>query len=606
MTDDARSLHVPRRRALAALLCALLLVGSGEPLRAQGFLCLEGGGDFADGDWEQDIVQWAIDRAGNDPNVVVLSVSGAGGEIQTSFLSAGAGSVIGLEVFGALAEDLATFNALTLADIIWIADETPALQLAQWDGTLVELALEFFYSEGGVIGGSGSGARLLGGVVLDTTQGDVDPRDALADPFDARVAFAEPLFAALPELLVDEHFTQQGRLGRLPVTLARAEQVLGVAPLGLGVDRRTALCIESDLTATVLGEGSVTLLHTTPDTRVRLDPGVPPSVTDLRMLSMVEGYRVDLNSRQVLARAPQAILQGPPISDPIFSILNVQGQDPEAAKLGDVRMLQPLGFDSLFLGALQVVDAQDMLLRTIVSPHSWQFPLARETLVGGAQYALSQSPHFLALLLDSGVRVRTSEAETLLVLSVPGQTPRSAVLIDSYGVTSTAVSVKVSTPGVSVGPRQSAAIEDARVHVLRPGHGFDAETHAALFPEDAWIDVGDGLGGAFGTPALSGEGVIIDFNLVHAQLDDAAPNSIAFLVMGFGNLGQSFKLGTMVPTPDSISPMIVTGPDGSVSLSTLWPGEVPRGFELYAQFWIADSTAGVGWAASNGLLIQAP
>ncbi|GJM21220.1 MAG: cyanophycinase [Planctomycetota bacterium] len=591
------------RGALASLAVIAFL---SLPVSAQGFLCLEGGGDFAEGDWETGLVQWALDKAGPEPTVVVLSVGGSGGSIVTSFLNQGATTVLNLPVFGVEADNLAIFNTLTLADIVWIADESLPLQLGHWGGTLVELALEFFYSEGGVLGASGSGAQLLGGVAYDASNGDLDARDALVDAFDPRVAFTSPLLDVLPGILVDEKFTLLGRLGRLPVLVARAEQELQIDVLGIGVDRRTGLCIEPNMQAEVIGEGSVTLLHDLPESRIKLEPGVPPTVSDLRLLSMVEGYRVDLTTRAVLARAPSAVLQGPPISDPIFATLNVQGQSTESAKLGDVRTLFPLGSNSHFLGALQVVDGQNMLLRTIVSPHTWKFLPARESTVGGVQYALSQSPHFLAILLDEGVRVRTSEADTLLVLPVNGETPRSAVLIDTFGVTSTATSTYVAEPGTSVGPRQSAALEDARLHVLRPGDGFDSEVHTSLFPEDAWIGLGDGLGGSLGEPVLTGDGVIIDFNLIHASLTNAAPGSMAFLILGFGALGQSFKTGTLVPTPDSISMAVPTDPSGEIHLSALWPGDIPRGFELYAQFWIADSTAGVGWAASNGMLIQAP
>ena len=68
-------------------------------------------------------------------------------------------------------------------------------------------------------------------------------------------------------MITDSHFSARDRMGRLITFLARivndgwAEQALGV-----GIDERTALTMEPNGVATVVGEGSVYFLKT---------PGIP-------------------------------------------------------------------------------------------------------------------------------------------------------------------------------------------------------------------------------------------------------------------------------------------------------------------------------------------
>ena len=172
--------------------------------------------------------------------------------------------------------------------------------------------------------------------------------------------------------------------------------------------------------------------------------------------------------------------------------------------------------------------------------------------------------------------------------------------------TGTAVSALVHDPFSSVGPRQSVALDDARLHLLAPGDAYDAQAHVPILPDSQWFDVGQGLAGSNGVPQLAGDGSLVAFNLLSASLTEAQPLSVGFLIIGFSEVGAPLKQGTLVPSPDIISNALPTDATGDLTIEFLWPPDVPAGFEIYTQFWIDDVAAPGGFSASNGLLILPP
>lgn len=129
-----------------------------------------------------------------------------------------------------------------------------------------------------------------------------------------------------------------------------------------------------------------------------------------------------------------------------------------------------------------------------------------------------------------------------------------------------------------------------------------ASTHAA----DAWLDLGQALPGAAGAPVFAAEGTLIGGTNYTLSLSNAAPNSLAYLVLG-GNAGNTpFKGGTLVPSADAIVGPFNTGPTGAVAGTLAWSLELPAGQDDYWQIWIQDAGAPLGWAASNALQSTTP
>jgi hypothetical protein len=143
-----------------------------------------------------------------------------------------------------------------------------------------------------VVGGTSAGAVVLGEAAFDAMEGSVSSEEALREPLRSDVSLSFPIFAQ-PELngvLVESHFSQRVREGRLLVFLARflrereAQEVVGV-----GLDEETALVLKNE-TFRVYGSadgGSVWAY------RVRgpfvLAPGEPLGLSGIRRVRLEPG-----------------------------------------------------------------------------------------------------------------------------------------------------------------------------------------------------------------------------------------------------------------------------------------------------------------------------
>ena len=103
-------------------------------------------------------------------------------------------------------------------------------------------------------------------------------------------------FGVLPRLIIDQHFSQRERLGRLLSAVGREPDRLGV-----GIDEDTAIVARGDRFE-VLGSGQVFVLdasHLTANGAVR--PGDAPfTLSEITMHVLVEGDRFDVSVRRLL------------------------------------------------------------------------------------------------------------------------------------------------------------------------------------------------------------------------------------------------------------------------------------------------------------------
>ncbi|SDY40144.1 cyanophycinase [Hymenobacter psychrophilus] len=106
-----------------------------------------------------------------------------------------------------------------------------------------------------------------------------------------------PALGLLPDLLIDQHFAERGRFGRLAHALLAHPECLG-----LGLAEETGLIVRGGRHATVFGDGAVMVL----DARElagsnlrRIKKGQPVSAQNLRVHLLVAGQQLDLISREI-------------------------------------------------------------------------------------------------------------------------------------------------------------------------------------------------------------------------------------------------------------------------------------------------------------------
>jgi cyanophycinase len=184
----------------------------------------------------------------------------------------------------AQANDPGFLKPLTEATGVWITGGDQRLLTAAYLGTAVLDEIKKVLARGGVVGGTSAGAAVMSRVMI--AGGSQRPEIDIG-------------FGLLGQVIVDQHFHQRNRLGRLQAALAEHPELVG-----LGVDEETAVVVR-DGTLTVLGNFSACAC---------LAPaaGQPAS---LQVLGA--GKQADLLalSRMAQARARPAAAQGRP-SDP--------------------------------------------------------------------------------------------------------------------------------------------------------------------------------------------------------------------------------------------------------------------------------------------------
>jgi cyanophycinase len=115
-------------------------------------------------------------------------------------------------------------------------------------------------------------------------------------PHEGGVTFA-PGLGLTNRIVVDQHFRQRDRLGRLLSAVAYNPFVSGI-----GIDENTAAFIDPDGMLEVIGTGSITVVdpselsHSSMGSKSR---GTPINLTNLRLHLLSAGAKYDINTRQV-------------------------------------------------------------------------------------------------------------------------------------------------------------------------------------------------------------------------------------------------------------------------------------------------------------------
>lgn len=117
---------------------------------------------------------------------------------------------------------------------------------SQIGDTDIERGLLELHKRGGVIAGTSAGASVLGEAMLVAGSNPESPRIG-----DIRVA---PGLSLVRDVIIDQHFAERGRIGRLLGAVAQSPRMLGI-----GIDEDTAIIVE-DGRFEVIGEGGVTVI----------------------------------------------------------------------------------------------------------------------------------------------------------------------------------------------------------------------------------------------------------------------------------------------------------------------------------------------------------
>ena len=250
-------------------------------LIAQGSVMLVGGGGENYGSWSDDPYNWFVEKAGNG-KIINIDVDEASEWYPDYFISLGANlNSHNLQIATVEnANNPFIYQELLSADGIFIEGGDQWDYISTWKNTLVQTAIEYVYNNGGVIGGTSAGLAILGEVVFDAQYGSLTSDQAAYNPYHYRVSITDDFLSILPGVFTDSHFNDRGRLGRLAVMLARRNQDFEEDLLGIGVEYKTAFCIDENMIGTVHGK-MVTIIHQTDSSEIQCIINEPPRFTKI-------------------------------------------------------------------------------------------------------------------------------------------------------------------------------------------------------------------------------------------------------------------------------------------------------------------------------------
>jgi cyanophycinase len=153
--------------------------------------------------------------------------------------------------------------------------------------TELDAALHQRFKEGLVIAGTSAGAAMMPDVMIVEGEAETNPRMEVVQ-MDEGMGF-------LPGVVIDQHFAQRGRLGRLLAAVTQQPVVLG-----FGIDENTAIAVNGD-ELEVIGEGAITVIDVANITHSNLHELLkdePLALCGATLHILPHGYRFDLKKRQ--------------------------------------------------------------------------------------------------------------------------------------------------------------------------------------------------------------------------------------------------------------------------------------------------------------------
>jgi len=246
----------PLATATASATGSLGLVGDAADVSCTtaGGTVLMGGGPDVDA-----AIQWMITKSGGG-DFLVLRATGTDAYNSYIYSLGGVNSCETLLINSrTLANDPEVEAKIRGAEAVFISGGNQANYVNFWKDTRVEDALNYLRNTKQCpIGGTSAGSAIEGSVYYSALNNSVTSAQALANPYNNDMTLGRNDFLNNPYLgntVVDTHFDNPDRRGRLLTFMARINKDNAVLARGIGTDEQTAVCIEPNGTAKVFGTG---------------------------------------------------------------------------------------------------------------------------------------------------------------------------------------------------------------------------------------------------------------------------------------------------------------------------------------------------------------
>jgi cyanophycinase len=156
-------------------------------------------------------------------------------------------------------------------------------------GTELQTAIMESYESGVIVGGTSAGAAMMGNSMIVTGDSDENPRVGSVE--------MAPGTDLIVGCIIDTHFSQRGRHGRLLTAVAHFPQ-----DIGFGIDENTAMLIDKNKFE-VIGEGAVTVIDGAAMSYSDVpyvEKGQSLALADVKIHVLPNSYKFDLKTREMI------------------------------------------------------------------------------------------------------------------------------------------------------------------------------------------------------------------------------------------------------------------------------------------------------------------
>lgn len=257
-----------------------------------GTLIIIGGHEDKEG--EKKILQEVARRAGSGKLVVATVATDVPDEVwdeyRKLFSEMGVRSIEHLDIRSradALSEE--KLRIVEGAAVLFFTGGDQLKITSQLGDSMVYRMTHALLESGGTVAGTSAGASAMSTTMLVSGGGDQSPSIEQA-------VHMAPGLGFFPDAVVDQHFAERGRVGRLIAAIAQNPRHLGI-----GIDEDTAIVVQGNDFFEVMGKGTVYVLDASGMTYSNLVEGALDatlSTFDVKLHLLSAGFRFDLQNRR--------------------------------------------------------------------------------------------------------------------------------------------------------------------------------------------------------------------------------------------------------------------------------------------------------------------
>jgi cyanophycinase len=263
--------------------------------RADTTLIAMGGGEITEAKGVLDTIFGLLEKE-SDPHVVVMTVATnhdreAGHKYDSVFRKRNVRHVETVHINEREdAFDPASLAKIERANAIFFTGGDQLNVTSLFGGSPLHNLLHEKVDKGVVIIGTSAGAAIMSSTMIISGRSDAPPRVGCVE--------IAPGMDLISGTVIDTHFSQRGRHGRLLTAIAHYPQIIGI-----GLDEETAI-IAKDHKFSVIGNGSVTVFDGSKMKHADLvysDEDEPIGLFDVCVHVLPDGYSYDLKKRRPIA-----------------------------------------------------------------------------------------------------------------------------------------------------------------------------------------------------------------------------------------------------------------------------------------------------------------